>query len=48
MTSRSDLVQSIAGSICGPEWFYTKAMEEHEQGCESSEYILTPETEDLE
>jgi hypothetical protein len=48
MTSKSDLVQSIAESICGPEWFYTKAMEEHEEGYESGGYILTPETEDLE
>jgi hypothetical protein len=48
MTSRSELVQSISGSICGPEWFYTKAMEEYEQRYESGGYILTPETEDLE
>jgi hypothetical protein len=49
MTSKSELVQSIAGNICGPEWLYSKAMEEHKRGYDhSGEYIFTPDTEDIE
>ncbi len=44
----SKLVQNITGKICGPEWLYTKAMEEHKREYKSLGYIFTPDSKDIE